>query len=292
MQSLNSSFNGGKTRVSDLPGRSELAEVFKLVEQHSAPARAASGPRYNCPMCGRFVSPGEQDLERIFHVRGTGEAFPARYNVAPTMPVPMIYVDRHDGSRRLALARWGLVPFWAKGPKPPSHSFNARLEDAAVNAMWREPFRNARCIIPALGWYEWKEQEALDQASGEVRKYKQPYFMHLPDNSLIGFAGLMAWTKTEESDAWTSSCSILTTSAHGPAAGVHHRMPVALAEPAYDAWLDRALVDPEKVGALIKENPLDVEIEKRPVSTRVNGSRVDDPSLLEPIDGNSVLPHK
>ena len=60
-------------------------------------------------------------------------------------------------------------------------------------------------------------------------------------------------------------------------------MPVALAEPAHDAWLDRTLVDPEKVNALIAEHQVAGEIEKRAVSTRVNGSRIDEPSLLDPV---------
>ena len=60
----------------------------------------------------------------------------------------MVYVDRHDGDRRLALARWGLVPCWAKGPKPPSHTFNARLEEAPAKAMWRKPLlRSHLCVI-------------------------------------------------------------------------------------------------------------------------------------------------
>ena len=199
------------------------------------------------------------------------------------MPVPMIYIDRHEGGRRLALARWGLVPFWSKGPKPPSHSFNARLEEASAKAMWRQPFRSARCIVPALGWYEWKEQESVDQATGEVTRYKQPYFMYLPGDKPIGFAGLMAWRKAEGSDEWIASCSILTTVASGPAASVHQRMPVALAESAHDAWLDRTLIDPEKVSALIAGHQVAGKIEKRAVSTRVNGSRIDEPSLLDPI---------
>jgi putative SOS response-associated peptidase YedK len=233
-------------------------------------------------MCGRFVTPGEQDIERLWHVRG-GAPFGAHYNVAPTTKVPMVYIDRHDGDHKLALARWGLVPSWAKGPKPPPHTFNARLEDAPGKAMWRQPFRNARCIIPALGWYEWKEREIVDQATGEVRKYKQPYFMHLPGNRPIGLAGLMAWAKVEGSEEWTSSCSILTTAASGTAADVHHRMPVALEESAHDAWLDPTLVDPEQVIALIAGNQLAGAIEKYPVSTRVNGSPNDDSSLLDAV---------
>jgi putative SOS response-associated peptidase YedK len=245
---------------------------------------AHPGKSYNAPMCGRFVTPGQSDVERLWHVRGTEGLFSQSYNVAPTTKIPMVFVDRDDGSRRLAVARWGLVPFWAKGPKPPSHTFNARLEEAPGKAMWKKPFREARCIIPALGWYEWKEQEVVDAATGEVRKYKQPYFMHLPGTTPIGFAGLMAWTKVEGSGEWTGSCTILTTAASGIAAEVHHRMPVALAEAAHDAWLDRMLVDPEQVNALIAGNQLASAIEKHPVSTRVNGSRIDDASLLNLVN--------
>lgn len=231
-------------------------------------------------MCGRFVTPGQQDIERLWHVRG-GEPFPARYNVAPTAIIPTVYVDRHEGGRKLAMARWGLVPFWTK--TPPTHTFNARLEEAPAKATWRKPFREARCIIPALGWYEWKEREVVDQATGEVRKYKQPYFMHLPNDQPLGFAGLMAWTKVEGADQWTASCSILTTAASGTAADVHHRMPVTLAESAHDAWLDPTLVDPERVNILVAGNQLANAIERHAVSTRVNGSRNDDSSLLDPV---------
>jgi putative SOS response-associated peptidase YedK len=235
----------------------------------SQPARSWQAGERRRPLHSVDVrprNPGEQAIERLWHVRG-GDPFSPRYNVAPTTQVPMVYVDRHEGGRRLALARWGLIPFWAKGPKPPSHTFNARPEEAPGKAMWRQPLRNARCIIPALGWYEWKEREAVDQATDEVRKYKQSYFMHLPDNQPIGFAGLMAWAKPDGSDESTNSCSILTTAASGTAADVHDRMPVALAESVHDAWLGPTLVDPGQGNALVAENQLASTIEKHAVST-------------------------
>ena len=102
-------------------------------------------------MCGRFVTPGQQDIEQLWHVRGTEGLFAQSYNVAPTVQIPIVYMARDDGSKRLALARWGLVPFWAKGPKPPSHTFNTRLENAASKPMWRQPFRSARCINDRVG---------------------------------------------------------------------------------------------------------------------------------------------
>jgi putative SOS response-associated peptidase YedK len=241
------------------------------------------GATYNPGMCGRYVTPEEADIERLWNVRG-GNPFPTRFNVAPTTPVPIIYVDKQDGGRRLTLARWGLVPFWAKGPKPPSHTFNARLEEAADKTMWRKPFRDARCIIPALGWYEWKVAEVVDKATGEVKSYKQPYFMHLPGNRPIGLAGLMAWSKPEGGEEWVGSCSILTTAATGKAAEVHHRMPVALAESVHQDWMDPTLVDSGQISALIAGNQLADTMEKHAVSTRVNNSRSEDGKLIEPVN--------
>lgn len=59
-------------------------------------------------------------------------------------------------------------------------TFNARVENIATSASFREPFRKRRCLIPAKGWYEW-------QARTEG---KQPWLFHAPDDSLLAFAGL------------------------------------------------------------------------------------------------------
>ncbi|MBV8122424.1 MAG: SOS response-associated peptidase family protein [Alphaproteobacteria bacterium] len=40
--------------------------------------------------------------------------FPPGWNVAPTDPLPVVRLDPRAGERSLDLARWGLVPFWAK----------------------------------------------------------------------------------------------------------------------------------------------------------------------------------
>jgi putative SOS response-associated peptidase YedK len=127
------------------------------------------------------------------------------------MQVPIVYHSKRDDVQRVMLARWGLIPSWWKNAKAPGHTFNARLEEARDKPMWRQSFRTARCIVPALGWYEWQEREQVDVGTGEVRKYKQPFYMH-GSGELIGFAGLMSWAKGE-GDKWTASCSILTTAA-------------------------------------------------------------------------------
>jgi putative SOS response-associated peptidase YedK len=38
------------------------------------------------------------------------------WNVAPTDPLPVVRYDAKGSERSLDVWRWGLVPFWAKGP--------------------------------------------------------------------------------------------------------------------------------------------------------------------------------
>ena len=76
----------------------------------SPPQPTTSEPVESPGMCGRYVSPAESDLERLWQIRGTGDLFKAQYNVAPTMPVPIIYHSKRDNARSVMRARWGLIP--------------------------------------------------------------------------------------------------------------------------------------------------------------------------------------
>jgi len=214
-------------------------------------------------MCGRYVSPDQAAIEQAWKVdRTNSNPFVRRYNVQPTTDVAVLRLL--DGARLLESARWGLIPHWWKQDKPPTYSINARLEEAAGKPMWRDPLRRTRCLMPALGWYEW---QAL--AGG-----KQPYYLRRGDARPVCFAGLLA--------EWNGqlSCAILTRAAVGPAAEVHDRMPVVLADYAHDGWLDPALKD---ATAFAQANALAAELVHYPVGKRVNNARNEGAELIEPL---------
>src|SRR6266540_7528459 len=143
-------------------------------------------------MCGRYVSPEEAAVERAWHIGRRNWKTPfgkPRYNVAPTMRVIMLRRDAASPEIELAHARWGFVPYWWKEAKPPLGRFNAKVETAGANGMWREALSRARCLLPALGWYEWREEERIDKATGEVVKVNQPYYITRKDRRPLCFAG-------------------------------------------------------------------------------------------------------
>lgn len=214
-------------------------------------------------MCGRYVSPDQSAIERAWKVdRSNSNPFPRRFNVQPTTDVPVL--RRGDGSLVLDAARWGLIPHWWKKDAPPTHSINARLEEAAGKPMWRDPLRRARCLLPAEGWYEW---QAL--AGG-----KQPHYIRRADGRPLCFAGLMSVWQDQ------ATCALLTKAAEGPVAEVHDRMPVVLPDEAFDAWLDPGLKDATQFA---REHALAREFVHHAVSKRVNNARNEGADLIEPL---------
>ncbi len=119
-------------------------------------------------MCGRFASFRQaQDLADAFalaFVDDDAAELPASWNVAPTQPLRLVVErpERLEGGsegavlRQLRLARWGLVPSWAKGPSIGSKMFNARSETVLEKSAFKRAFATRRGIVPVEGYYEWQ----------------------------------------------------------------------------------------------------------------------------------------
>lgn len=229
-------------------------------------------------MCGRYLTPNEQALERVFHVgRHNWQGLETRYNVAPTSKVPVLLSI--DGELLGDQARWGLIPAWWKQDKLPTLSFNARSEEAAEKPMWRQSLRTQRCLMPALGWYEWNEHETVPTTRG--RSSHQPYYFFNPDEPVLAIAGLWSLWRSPAGNE-VLSCALLTREVtNAPQlAAIHHRMPVLLHTADQRAWLAPE-TSPDAVQKLIAGSRTDFVA--RRVSTRVNSVRNQAPDLIDEI---------
>ncbi len=170
-------------------------------------------------MCGRYVSREQAAIEREYNIR-VRNPFERVYNAAPTMLLPVVRTGE-------ALPmRWGLIPGWWSQPTLPTSTINARSEEAATKPMWRGAVRHTRCLVPAMGWYEWHTG-----AEGKV-----PHFIHAAGMAGLSFAGL--WSEWKDPRGETQlSFAILTRAASAALAPLHHRMPVVLSPAAWADWL-------------------------------------------------------
>ncbi len=75
------------------------------------------------------------------------------FNVVPSQTIAAF---TPDGG---LAARWGLVPSWSQTVSSKYATFNARLESVADKPAFRSVWSHGqRCLIPALGYYEWKTE--------------------------------------------------------------------------------------------------------------------------------------
>jgi putative SOS response-associated peptidase YedK len=221
-------------------------------------------------MCGRYtVAVDPQLLAERFNVALPEEMVP-RYNVAPTDPV--LALTERSAGRALVVARWGLVPHWAKEPKVGARMINARAETLGEKPAYRALLAKGRCLILADGFYEWR----LDPDGA-----RRPVRYTLEDGSPFGFAGLWTGRRDPESDEWLRTCTIITTTANALVAPVHDRMPVIIPRDAEDAWLDRE-VAVDAALSLLQPYPAD-RMSAADASMLVNSVKNDDPRLLDPL---------
>ena len=224
-------------------------------------------------MCGRYLIISSPEAIRQFFQYPELPNFPARYNVAPTQPIPIVRFV--EGRRQFALVRWGLIPAWVKDPRTFSLLINARGESVNDKPAFRYAMKRRRCLIPADGFYEWKDEGGR----------KRPYVVRPRGGGPIAFAGLWeSWMGPNGEEMETAA--IITTEASPDVAHIHHRMPVVVPPDAFDLWLDPH-VDAETATALIVPAPAGL-LEAYEVSTAVNRVANDSPAVLDPAPAEAA----
>lgn len=222
-------------------------------------------------MCGRFARRSTQQvLADWFGVELEDMPwFAPTWNAAPQSLQPVVRISRDSGGREVALARWGLIPFWAKDAKFGYSTFNARAEEVANKPAYREALKKRRCLVPADAFYEWQRLDA---------KTKKPFAIALKSGDPYALAGLWESWQPKEGAA-LETFTILTTDPNELMEKIHNRMPVILEPHDYDRWLDSS--DPARPPVdLLRPFPAE-KMRAWPVSGRVGNVRNNDAELLE-----------
>jgi len=222
-------------------------------------------------MCGRFTL--KTPVERLSEKFQFPQIIPLkpRYNIAPSQSVAVVRRLTDDADRTLAMLRWGLIPTWEKDLTKARKPINAKSETVADLPSFRAAFRQRRCLIPADGFYEWKQEGGR----------KQPVYIAMKDGEPFAFAGLWEhWEKPDQEPI--DSCVLLTTEPNELLVQVHNRMPVILEPKNYDLWLDPDLQEVSRLKTLLLSYPPD-QMTVYPVNLRVNNPKHDDPLCIEPL---------
>jgi len=205
-------------------------------------------------MCGRYV------LFRWNPAFAALPGFPAdqqaQWNISPNDSVLIQRLS--EGQLTLARARWGLTPPWLTDlSRTPAH---ARAETLAEQPMFREAFRQRRCLLPANGFYEWR---------GTQRK--RPYWLTPGEGSTLFFAAIWEAYPVQE-QVWLST-AVITQAAQS------QRRPLILNATGQAAWLDPETPLHVLQGLLAGEP---AALRERVLANMVNDPKLNGPECLTP----------
>jgi putative SOS response-associated peptidase YedK len=219
-------------------------------------------------MCGRYSLVCIDDLGNRFRVHNPMIGARSRFNIAPGNEMPVIVRKEKD---EIALMRWGLVPHGTCDLKATPKPINARAETLAERPLFQSLLKTGRCLVPASGFYEWKNEG----------KRKVPFYFTVPDSPLFAFAGLYDTWKNPYGGSLTTF-TIITCEPNTLVAGVHNRMPVILSPENEERWLSFDPRAPRELVEILAPFPAPAMV-KIPVADLVNNPALDDERLVQPL---------
>lgn len=159
-------------------------------------------------MCNRYETPEEREIQRVWNV---GRSAPGRWWDEVVVPRRKgVFIRQRPEGRELVAGQWGLIPWFAKEPKLTYSTNNARSEELAHKASYKQPWaRGQRCIIPATSfdepcwetgrnvWWRFRRADGLpwglaglwntwtDRATGEIHESYTMLTINADDHPLI-----------------------------------------------------------------------------------------------------------
>jgi putative SOS response-associated peptidase YedK len=160
--------------------------------------------------------------------------------------------NEREGELEPAVGRWGVVPFFHKGPAATwkAQTNNARCEDMASTPSFRDCVKARRCIIPATAICEWSGPQGR----------KTRHVIKRADGAPLFLAGLWAH-HTWEGERTESYTMVMQETVEGDDMHVfHNRQPVVLDRAGAGTWLDctadyAALLKGPPPGTLVADPP-------------------------------------
>jgi|SRR5690554_1566872 len=223
-------------------------------------------------MCGRFaLFSNIEIIMKYADLIDNNISWSPHYNISPSMEIPVLIY--RDESPTITVQKWGFVPDFVYKSEPKNKSFapiNVRSETIEEKPIFRNSFREKRCLIPTNGFYEWRKSD------------RQPFFIHVRDIPLFFFAGI--WNSNREDiSSQPATFAIITTRANKKILPIHVRMPVIVHPEKMQEWLSPARQDVLK--DLMNPYP-DEDIELNPVSKAVNYNKNNEDGLIKPVSGS------
>ena len=172
-------------------------------------------------MCGRFTLDIDERFYPRFNLDRVLIEFPSSYNIAPGQS-SVVILNNNEDKNKPVIMKWGLAP------SDKFQIINAKIETLDEKFFFKKLIDSKRCIVPASGFYEWKQI---------VNDKKEPMYIKPEDDSYFAFAGLYDEFIEPKTNTNYFGFTIITTRPNKLIGSIHDRMPLILNKEFESIWL-------------------------------------------------------
>lgn len=193
-------------------------------------------------MSSNYLAPTSPELEREWGLTIDDE-WPTDAGAGDLVPIIRRFGVGDAAQKELVLARFGLLPAYAKADKPTGTSVNARSETAATRSTFKGAYTQRQwCIVPAQCLYV--------PLYADDAKRSERWRVRRKDRTPLSVAGLWdRWVGDDGREITSFAMLTINCDLHpllsrfgrtfnDKGEATEKRTPVLLAEEDFDAWLD------------------------------------------------------
>jgi len=221
-------------------------QVFVRLQETGAAQKCSTGDpvgmKYHAPMCTNFTPVRhERWVTDQFGVTLPPQAYSAEAFPGYMAPIVMRGPDTREGANRIELARFGLIPHWAKDDKAGRNTYNARSETISEKPSFRTAWRQRQFAITLMEDFFEPCYESGHNVRWRIRR---------ADGQPMGVASLWdTWLEQATGEVVNSFTMITVNADVHPVMGRFHppqdekRSLVVLEPVQFSGWLEASVAD-------------------------------------------------
>ncbi len=209
-----------------------------------------------------------QDINKRYGLAEREEFTIPNYNAAPSQQLPVI---SNLDNKQISFFNWGIGSEWSNNKPISAKLLSVSVEQMKSKNTLRGILTKRRCLVPANGFYYWKQYG---------KKRRTPHYFYFPDQEIFSLAAI--WEEFDDINGGTSlTFKFIERPNYSGITEFGEVMPAIIAQDNEKKWLDDYSSE-EELFQMLEDPECIKKLTNHPVSPHITNRKLNRKELIEP----------